>query len=55
MTWLFACHDSVRLLMHRAPAEGVAGAIDAIRQADYLMLHTIDTQEFADAAREVEG
>jgi hypothetical protein len=55
VTWLFACHDSVRLLMRRGPAEGVPGAIEAIRQADYVMLHTIDTQEFADAAREVDG
>ena len=55
VAWLFACHDIVRLLMRRGPADGVAGALEAVRHADYVMLHTIDTQDFAGAAREVEG
>ena len=55
VTWLSACHDVVRLLMRRGPTGGVASALEAVRHADYVMLHTIDTQDFADAAREVEG
>jgi len=55
VTWLSACHAVVRLLMEREQLEGVPGAIEAIRQADYVMLHTIDTQEFANAARGVEA
>lgn len=55
VTWLSACHEVVRLLMARGTLQGPAHAIEAIRQADYVMLHTIDTQEFADAARGVEG
>jgi hypothetical protein len=55
VTWLSACHAVVRLLIERERLAGVAGAIEAIRQADYVMLHTIDTQEFANAARSVEA
>ena len=55
VTWLSACHDVVRLLMRRGHVDGVAGALEAVRHADYVMLHTIDTQDFADAARGVEG
>lgn len=57
--WLHACHDIVRLLACRA-AElrggpvSVRDAIEAIRHADYVMLHTIDTQEFANAAQAIE-
>jgi hypothetical protein len=54
VTWIAACHEVVRLLMARGPLRGVVGAIEAIRQADYVMLHTIDTQHFANAARDVE-
>ena len=55
VTWLAACHDIVRLLMSREGFDGPARAIEAIRQADYVMLHTIDTQHFADAVRTVES
>ena len=55
VSWLSACHDVVRLLIERGATDGVAGALEAVRHADYVMLHTIDTQDFADAAREVEG
>ena len=33
----------------------IARVIEAIRHADYVMLHTIDSQDFANAAREVEA
>jgi hypothetical protein len=55
VTWIAACHDVVRLLMSCDHQRGVAGAIEAVRQADYLMLHTIDTQDYANAARGVEA
>ncbi len=54
VTWVAACHDVARLLMSREQRPGLAGAIEAIRRADYVMLHTVDTQEFANAARGVE-
>ena len=59
VTWLRACHDIVRLLAFRLAADQdrevtIPDVIEAIRQADYVMLHTIDTQDFADAARGVE-
>ena len=54
VTWLAACHDVVRLLMSSDGRRGLTRAIEAIRQADYVMLHTIDTQAFATAVREVE-
>ena len=59
VTWLRACHDIVCLLAFRAASDQgrqvtIPDVIEAIRQADYVMLHTIDTQDFADAARSVE-
>jgi hypothetical protein len=59
VTWLRACHDIACLLTVRVAAdEGrqvtIPDVIEGIRQADYVMLHTIDTQDFADAARGVE-
>ena len=59
VTWLRACHDIVCLLAVRFAADQgrqvtIPDVIEAIRQADYVMLHTIDTQDFADAARGVE-
>ena len=59
VTWLYACYDSVRVLANRDAAEGpepsIAHVIEAIRHADYVMLHSIDSQDFANAAIEVEG
>ena len=55
VTWLSACHDAVRTLTVSGALTGAPAVIEAIRHADYLMLHTIDTQEFADAARGVES
>jgi len=55
LTWIHACYDVARVLMCRQPLPGVAGALEAVRQADYVMLHTIDTQDFANAARGVEA
>ena len=59
VTWLRACHDIVCLLAFRAAEDQgrqvtIPDVIEAIRQADYVMLHTIDSQDFADAARGVE-
>ena len=59
VTWLRACHDIVCLIAVRTAADQgrqvtIPDVIEAIRQSDYVMLHTIDTQDFADAARGVE-
>ena len=59
VTWLYACYDSVRALAHRDAADEreptIAQVIEAIRHADYVMLHSIDSQDFANAAIEVEA
>jgi hypothetical protein len=49
VAWLHACHDAVRGLV--APQTTTAqDLVSAIRSTDFLMLHTIDSQAFADAA-----
>lgn len=57
VSWLHACYDIVRIVLCRTGRSpvSVANVIEAIRQADYVMLHTIDTQDFANAARRIEG
>ena len=59
VTWLQACLDVVSSLAHPDTTEGqemsIARVIEAVRHADYVMLHTIDSQDFANAAREVEA
>ena len=57
VAWLHACYDVARTLACRATADRavtITDVIEAIRQTDYVMLHTIDTQQFADAARPLE-
>ena len=57
VAWLQACYDIARTLALRTAtgrALTVADVIEGIRQTDYVMLHTVDTQQFANAARPLE-
>ena len=60
VAWLHACYDLVRLLAVRAADERgslvmVHDVVEAVRQADYVMLHTIDSQAFARALTDIEA
>ena len=58
VTWLYACYDIVGTLARHEPSDDeipIARVIEAIRHADYVMLHSIDSQDFANAAIEVES
>ena len=59
VAWLAACHDVVRVLAAQyAAARGsfvmIEDVVEAARQADYVMLHTIDSQAFAHAVARIE-
>lgn len=58
VTWLYACYDIVcTLACHESSSEEISipRVLEAIRHADYVMLHSIDSQDFANAAIEVEA
>ena len=59
VAWLSACHDVLRLLACRAAEERgsrvlTEDLVEAARQADYVMLHTLDSQAFAHAVADIE-
>ncbi|CAN5866296.1 hypothetical protein BH18ACI5_BH18ACI5_01110 [soil metagenome] len=53
VAWLHACHDVVRAFAG-SQATATVDIVSAIRSADFLMMHTIDSQAFADAAVSIE-
>ena len=53
VAWLHACHDVVRAFAGSQPI-ATLDIVSAIRSADFLMMHTIDSQAFADAAVSIE-
>jgi len=50
VAWLHACHDTVRAFLQNEKAVTPASLLSAVRNADLLMLHTVDSQAFARAA-----
>ena len=60
VAWLSACHDVLRLLACRAAEERGSRVladdlVEAARHADYVMLHTVDSQAFAHAVAGIES
>ena len=55
VAWLHACHDLVRALAGEGRVTNQSGLVPSIRNADFIMLHTIDSQAFARAAMLVEN
>ena len=55
VAWLHACHDLVRAFARDGHGYNRSGLVSAIRDADFIMLHTIDSQAFARAAVLVEN
>ncbi|MEO5894543.1 MAG: hypothetical protein ABIS06_02460 [Vicinamibacterales bacterium] len=53
VAWLHACHDVVRAYTG-SQLTATVDIVSAIRAADFLMMHTIDSQAFADAAVSIE-
>jgi len=55
VAWLHACHDLVKAFAGDGRVTNRSGLVSAIRDADFIMLHTIDSQAFARAAVLVEN
>jgi hypothetical protein len=59
VAWIRACYDVLRLQLVRhlgpTPVFRRADVIEALRMADYLMIHTVDSLEFGRAAATLEG
>jgi hypothetical protein len=53
IAWLHACNEIVRAFA-ASQASAKIDIVEAIRSSDFLMLHTIDSQAFADAAINLE-
>jgi hypothetical protein len=54
VAWLHACHDVLRAFIEDEPEPSRETVTNAIRSTDLLMLHTIDSQAFADAVISLE-
>ena len=55
VAWLHACQDLVRAFAANGHVTDRSGLVSAIRDADFIMLHTVDSQAFARAAVLVEN
>ena len=55
VAWLHLCHDMFRAFAREITVETPDGLVSAVRQTDFLLLHTLDSQAFARAAASVEN